>query len=103
MARKILDGLGVHARFSAVIGGDEAVRKPDPSGLLAICGKLGVSPADTVLVGDSVVDHATAVAAGVRFVPVSWGFVPMDRLAAAGATGFVQDAAGLLPYVGATP
>ena len=102
MARKILDGLGVHSRFAAVVGGDEAVRKPDPAGLLAICNRLGVSPEDTVLVGDSVVDHATAVAAGVRFVPVSWGFVPMETLAAAGATGFVQDAAGLLPLVGAT-
>ena len=103
MARKVLDGLGVHSRFSAVVGGDEAIRKPDPSGLLGICDRLGVSPADTVLVGDSVVDHTTAVAAGVRFVPVAWGFVPMETLAAAGATGFVQDAAGLLPLVGATP
>jgi len=103
MARKILDGLGVHSRFSLVVGGDEAVRKPDPSGLLGICSRLGVSPADTVLVGDSVVDHTTAVAAGVRFVPVAWGFVPLETLAAAGATGFVQEAAGLLPFVGATP
>ncbi len=79
------------------------MRKPDPSGLLGICSRLGVSPADAVLVGDSVVDHTTAVAAGVRFVPVSWGFVPMETLQAAGATGFVQDAAGLLPLVGATP
>jgi phosphoglycolate phosphatase len=103
MARKVLDGLGVHSRFSAVVGGDEAIRKPDPSGLLGICDRLGVSPADTVMVGDSVVDHATAVAAGVRFVPVAWGFGPLETLAAAGATGFVQDAAGLLPFVGATP
>jgi phosphoglycolate phosphatase len=101
MARRILDGLGVLGRFSVVVGGDEAARKPDPAGLLGICARLGVSPADTVLVGDSVVDHATAVAAGVRFVPVSWGLVPMEKLAAAGATGFVQDAAGLLPFVGA--
>jgi len=27
----------------------------------------------------------------------------METLAAAGATGFVQDAAGLLPFVGAIP
>jgi phosphoglycolate phosphatase len=103
MARKILEGLGVLSRFSVVVGGDEAARKPDPSGLLGICVRLGVQPEETVLVGDSVVDHATAQAAGVRFVPVSWGFVPMETLAAAGATGFVQDAAGLLPLVGATP
>jgi phosphoglycolate phosphatase len=102
MARRILEGLGVLPRFSVVVGGDEAARKPDPSGLLGICSRLGVPPGEAVLVGDSVVDHTTAVAAGIRFVPVSWGFVPMTTLSAAGASGFIQDAAGLLPFVGAT-
>ena len=101
MARRILEGLGVLSRFSVVIGGDDAARKPDPSGLLGICARLGVDPEDAALVGDSRVDLATARAAGVRFVPVSWGFVPLAELAQAGATGFVQDAAGLLPFVGA--
>ncbi len=103
MARRILDGLGVLSRFVAVVGGDEGPRKPDPAGLLGIAAKVGVPPAEAALVGDSLVDHATAVAAGVRFVPVTWGFVPTATLAAAGATGFVQDAAGLLPWVGASP
>jgi phosphoglycolate phosphatase len=103
MARKILEGLGVLSRFVDVVGGDEAARKPDPSGLLGIAVRVGVSAEETVLIGDSLVDHATAVSAGVRFVPVSWGFVPLTTLASAGATGFVQDAAGLLPWVGATP
>jgi len=103
MARKILEGLGVCSRFVAVVGGDEGARKPDPSGLLGIAARVGASAEQTVLIGDSLVDHATAVAAGVRFVPVSWGFVPIATLAAGGATGFVQDAAGLLPWVGATP
>jgi phosphoglycolate phosphatase len=102
MARRILDGLGVLSRFVTVVGGDEAARKPDPSGLLGICVRAGVKPEDAVLVGDSLVDRSTAVAAGIRFVPVSWGFVPMATLAAGGAEGFVTDAAGLLPWVGAT-
>ncbi len=103
MARRILDGLGVLPRFSVVVGGDDAARKPNPAGLLGICVRNGVPPEETVLIGDSLVDHATAIAAGVRFVPVSWGFVPMETLASAGATGFVQEAAGLLPFVGAIP
>jgi phosphoglycolate phosphatase len=102
MARRILDGLGVLSRFVTVVGGDEAARKPDPSGLLGICVRAGVKPEDAVLIGDSLVDRSTAVAAGIRFVPVSWGFVPMATLAAGGAEGFVTDAAGLLPWVGAT-
>ena len=61
MARKILDGLGVHSRFVAVVGGDEArpqARPVRPARHLPRA--LGVSADDTVLVGDSVVDHATA-------------------------------------------
>ncbi len=103
MARRILDGLGVLSRFTVVVGGDEGPRKPDPAGLLGIAARAGVPASETVLVGDSLVDLATAASAGVRFVPVTWGFVPAATLAAAGATGFVQDAAGLLPWVGATP
>ena len=62
MARKILDGLGVLSRFVAVVGGDEGARKPDPSGLLGIAARVGASAEETVLIGDSLVDHATAVA-----------------------------------------
>ncbi|HEY6098309.1 MAG TPA: HAD hydrolase-like protein, partial [Anaeromyxobacter sp.] len=32
LARKILGGLGLLGRFAAVVGGDEAPRKPDPTG-----------------------------------------------------------------------
>jgi phosphoglycolate phosphatase len=103
MARKILDGLGVLSRFVDVVGGDEAPRKPNPTGLLGIAQRAGVSPEETVLIGDSLVDRATAQAAGVHFVPVAWGFVPVATLAAGGASGWVEGASGLLPWVGVTP
>lgn len=95
MARKILDGLGLLPRFAAVIGGDEAPRKPDPAGALALMARLGATPAETVFVGDSLVDVATARAAGVRLVAVTWGFASRADLAAAGATEFAGSAAEL--------
>jgi phosphoglycolate phosphatase len=101
MARRILDGLGVLGRFAEVVGGDEAPRKPDPSGTLEILSRLGARPDEAVFIGDSRVDRATAAAAGVRFVPVAWGFVPVSELAADGATGFAFTAADLLPWLGA--
>jgi len=101
MARRILDGLGVLGRFAAVVGGDEAPRKPDPTGTLEILGRLGARPDDAVFIGDSTVDLATAAAAGVRFVPVAWGFVPVGDLAGAGASGFAFGAADLLPWLAA--
>ncbi|HVP68787.1 MAG TPA: HAD-IA family hydrolase [Anaeromyxobacteraceae bacterium] len=98
MARRILDGLGVLGRFSLVVGGDEAPRKPDPAGTLSILARLGVAASEAVFVGDSPVDRATAAAAGVRFVPVAWGFALSDL----GAAGDVaQTAADLLPWLGA--
>jgi phosphoglycolate phosphatase len=90
MARRILAGLGVLPRFAAVTGGDEAPRKPDPAGAREIMAGAGASPAETVFVGDSRVDLATARAAGVAFVAVTWGFASRAELASAGATVFVE-------------
>ena len=101
MARRILEGLGILGRFATVVGGDEAPRKPDPAGTLAIMARLGARAEETVLVGDSQVDLDTARAAGVRFVGVGWGFAAPAALAAAGAEVVVREAAQLLPWLGA--
>ena len=95
MARKILAGLGLLPRFAAVTGGDEAPRKPDPTGARELMVRLGAAPDETVFVGDSRVDVATARAAGVAFVAVTWGFATRAELAGAGATVFADDAAEL--------
>ena len=99
MARRILEGLGVLGRFGAVVGGDEAPRKPDPTGTLEIMARLGARPEETVLVGDSRVDLETATAAGIRFLAVTWGFLPAAALPGAGAAAFARDAADLLPWL----
>jgi len=72
-AREILQGLGIAGAFRAVIGGDEAPRKPGPEGLLRICSMLNADPQQSLLVGDSAVDLATGRAAGVRVCAVTWG------------------------------
>lgn len=99
MARKILDGLGLLPRFAAVVGGDEAPRKPDPAGVLEILARVGAAPRDAVFVGDSRVDVETARAAGVPLVGVTWGLASRADLVAAGATVLVDDAAALAPFL----
>jgi phosphoglycolate phosphatase len=99
MARKILAGLGLLPRFAVVTGGDEAPRKPDPTGVREIMARVGASPAETVFVGDSRVDAAAARAAGVAFVAVTWGFASRADLAAAGATVFAERADELAPWL----
>jgi phosphoglycolate phosphatase len=90
-ARQILQGLGLSRSFRAVVGGDEAPRKPAPDGLLALCRALDAAPAETLLIGDSTVDVATARAAGVPVCAVAWGLTPRDTLAAASPDYLVVD------------
>jgi phosphoglycolate phosphatase len=65
--------------FKVVVGGEDvAAHKPDPTGLLTAVDKLGHSAAQTVYVGDSVVDAETAKRANVDFVAVLSGVTPKD-------------------------
>lgn len=90
LARRILEGLGLSSRFVEVLGGDEAPRKPDPTGTLGILRRLGARLEDAIFVGDSRVDVETARAAGVSMVAVTWGFRPREELVEAGAVHFVS-------------
>ena len=56
---------------------------------------------EVVFIGDSRVDRATAAAAGVRFVPVAWGFAPAGELVLGPDTPLASNAADLLPWLGA--
>jgi phosphoglycolate phosphatase len=100
LARQILAGLGVLDRFVEVLGGDEAPRKPDPTGTRGLLARHGVRPDDAALVGDSVVDLRTARAVPLRFVAVTWGLVPEARLVAEGAEVRVARVADLAPWLG---
>ncbi len=72
---RLLRELGLSRFFQRVVGGDTAMgRKPVPAALLGMCADIGVSPADTVLVGDSAIDLQTARNAGTRILLVSYGF-----------------------------
>lgn len=72
--------------FQWIQGQMEGVpRKPDPTAVLQIAGKLGAKPSETMYVGDSEVDVATGKAAQMRTVGVTWGFRGKAFLLDAGA------------------
>lgn len=72
---RILEGLGLLPLFSDVVGGDTTYgRKPDPAGLLAVVSNAHTTPAETLFVGDSAVDLATARAAGTVICLARYGF-----------------------------
>ncbi|WP_374449512.1 phosphoglycolate phosphatase [Stella sp.] len=82
-SRLMLARLGLDRFLSSVVGGDTLpVKKPDPAPLLAAIAGLGLSPSAALMVGDNEHDVATARAAGVPVVAVSWGYsrVPLAEL-----------------------
>lgn len=95
-ALEILEGLQLSQYFGGrVIGGDGPFpRKPDPSGLRHLIHEAGVTPEQTLMVGDSVFDWRTAVAGGVRTCLVRYGF---------GFEGFDVGQLGLRDAVVETP
>ncbi len=80
--------------FAAVCGGrPDLPLKPDPSIIREILTRTGFRQEDTVMVGDSGTDIATAAAAGIPCVAVTWGFRP--RAALQGADRIVESVAQL--------
>ncbi len=73
---EILEELALQDFFDVVVGGDAVpgARKPDPRPLLAAMERLGAGNEETVMVGDSENDMATAAAAGVPAIAVAYGY-----------------------------
>jgi len=71
----LLDKVRLAPWFDAVVAGDDVQeKKPHPALLLAACAKLGVAPADTLMIGDSINDALAARAAGCPVVLVETGY-----------------------------
>lgn len=72
---QLLEALSLTPYFRWVIGGDSSFpRKPDPTSLRYLMGVAHVSRAETLFVGDSMIDVATARRAGVEVCVALYGF-----------------------------
>jgi phosphoglycolate phosphatase len=100
LARTIVDRLGLAGEFVAVVGEDDVgARKPDPLIVDILRGKVGAARAATLYVGDSLVDAATANAAGVDLCLVTYGYAPPDAIRAAPAKFHIDRFDGLIPIL----
>jgi phosphoglycolate phosphatase len=71
----LLERTGLAPWFDVVVSGDLLPKqKPDPLPVVWACGRLGVSPADVLLIGDSVHDFKAGRAAGCRVFLVPYGY-----------------------------
>jgi phosphoglycolate phosphatase len=83
LAANIIEGLGLGAFVSVVVGGSPDLRpKPHPESLHLVMDRLKTAPTACLYVGDSEVDAETAQLAGVPFVLVGHGYAigPQDQI-----------------------
>jgi phosphoglycolate phosphatase len=71
----VLRDLGIRDMFQIVVAGDTlSKQKPDPLPLLYAADQLGVTPAESLMIGDSQSDVKAARAAGFQIVCMSYGY-----------------------------
>jgi phosphoglycolate phosphatase len=81
-AQAICEALGLAPFFKNVYGGNSfAMKKPDPMGMRALMDEAGAQPEETVLIGDSEVDVATARNAGTWVIGCTFGLSPLGLAA----------------------
>ena len=86
-----------HIKGEMVLGGREGIpAKPAPDIALEIIEKCGITPSQTLFIGDSGVDIQTAHAAGAISVGCSWGFRSVDELIENGAHHIVHNPSEIL-------
>ena len=90
-ARPLLQKKGLDGYFAQVFGGDAFERKkPDPLPLVKTCEALGMSPARTLMIGDSSNDARAARAAGCPVVLVSYGYNHGEPVTGVDADGVID-------------
>lgn len=73
--------------------------KPDPTFVYKTMENLGVTPSETVYIGDSDVDIKTGIAAGTDYISVDWGFRSRSFLIENGAGIIFSDPVKLTSYL----
>jgi len=81
LSRLILKALEIDTYFDIIAGGDTfAEMKPSPLPLMSVIDKFCCSPAETVMVGDSINDIQSGCRAGIATIGCSWGYGSAEEL-----------------------
>jgi phosphoglycolate phosphatase len=78
----LLEALGLMERAASAISGDTLPkRKPDPAPLFHACQEVGVSPGESIYVGDAARDIEAGLAAGMMTIAAAYGYITADDCA----------------------
>jgi phosphoglycolate phosphatase len=91
LTHMVIGALFPPSTFDLVAGERPAFpRKPDPASTWDLITELDASPRETLFLGDSEIDLATATAAECSFLGAAWGFRGRQALQAAGASRVID-------------
>ena len=82
---RVVDAYDIRGFFQSLKSADDGPGKPAPDLLIDAMSECGVTPAQTIMVGDTSFDVMMAKAANVRAIGVGWGYQDIDELVDAGA------------------
>jgi phosphoglycolate phosphatase len=98
-ARRIVGAFGWEGLFCATLGSEEGYAgKPAPDMALELCRRVGATPGEAALVGDTAVDAAMASAAGLgAFYFTAWGYGSPESLNGFPVTATLSSPGELVP------
>ncbi len=96
---RALDHSGLKAYFHSTRCADECCSKPHPEMLEEIMGELGVTPARTLMIGDTTHDLQMARNAGVPALGVSFGAHPRAALEQVASEAIIDTPAALRAWL----
>jgi phosphoglycolate phosphatase len=92
----LLERMGIASYFGATVSGDTLPeKKPHPAPLIHACELLGVTVAESLMIGDSANDAEAARAAGMPVLLVTYGYsegMPVDSIECDGLLSSLVDA-----------
>jgi phosphoglycolate phosphatase len=99
-ADALLQRLGICMYFETIIGGQPNLKlKPDPEAILKILNHSAVSPARTLIIGDSENDILAGKASGVVTCAVTYGFRSAEKLSALNPDFMIDEPQALKTFV----
>ncbi|TQF00223.1 MAG: HAD-IA family hydrolase [Spiribacter salinus] len=101
LTRPLINELGYHERPDCLVTGDDiALRKPHPHQVLEGCRRLGLAPAECVVVGDAERDIQAGRGAGTMTLAALYGYLSGDDHAERwGADGLISHPLETLRWV----
>ena len=101
MTKKIVTSLLNQEYFVEILGFADGrfPHKPKPDSALYLADRMGISPDETIFIGDSNIDMNTAVNAGMFPLGVTWGYRPESVLIEAGAKKIVHNPSEIPDFI----